>query len=76
MEEEILKMIKTHFYNVDGTPEKSTKEITQHFSSFVEWCIINTFFEAFEQRYGILDTDLYFDSIEGLYTFWKTNCQE
>jgi len=28
LQEKILEMIKNHFYNVDGTPEKSAKEIT------------------------------------------------
>jgi hypothetical protein len=37
MEEEILKIIKNHFYNVDGTPEKSAKEITSHIMEFLEW---------------------------------------
>jgi hypothetical protein len=41
MEEKILKAIKTHFYNIDGTPKKSAKEIDnltrEHYMEFAKY---------------------------------------
>ncbi len=37
MEEKILKMIRNHFYDVNGTPEKSAKEIAELVREFNKW---------------------------------------
>jgi hypothetical protein len=44
MEKQILKMIKDHFYNVDGTPETSAKEITTHVMKFAKWVVMKEHF--------------------------------
>ena len=75
MYESILKTIKDHFYSVNGTPEKSAREIADRFERFNDWCIINTYKMYNSNWYGICDIDLTFDTINELWNYWLTNIE-
>lgn len=70
MKAEITKMIKRHFYNVDGTPEKSASEIEEHVFDFVEWAVRCCAFDMMTGRY-IYDDVRYTKS--QLYDWWWNN---
>jgi hypothetical protein len=69
MKEKILFAIKKHFYNVDGTPEKSAQEIDtltkEHYMRFVEW--------MFEKEYFYSESSVKYFSTEEVYQYWLTN---
>lgn len=75
MYEDILKTIKHHFYNVNGTPEKSAKEIASKFTRFTEWCINEVTFEHntfFDIDGNIVDNegDYLYTTIEHVFSYW------
>ena len=77
MEEQILKIIRDHFYNVNGTPEKSAKEITSHVMEFIEWlkdfCHIEiddfVFYWVVEVETHVIEAM----DTETAYQYWLTN---
>jgi hypothetical protein len=78
MKEKILFAIKKHFYNVDGTPEKSAQEIDtltkEHYMRFISWLRVycvgvssKTWLFTDDQNITLNLTD------EQAYQYWLTN---
>lgn len=78
MKAEITKMIKRHFYDVEGTPEKSAAEIESHVFEFMEWKDLNTITDKITRtsvKYMLLDmnTPAYWMSPQEIYNHWWNN---
>jgi hypothetical protein len=80
IEEKILKAIKKHFYNVDGTPDKSAKEINEmthkHYMEFCEWLDFGThnyYLSAEKDQTYYREGSHKIYTIEEVYQYWLTN---
>jgi hypothetical protein len=76
MKEKILFAIKKHFYNVDGTPEKSAQEIDtltkEHYMRFVEWFGTQCYVVG-DSKYSLRLTAVCFHSENEAYQYWIDN---
>lgn len=75
LKERILGIIEKHDYWTDGS-ELASEEITALVEDFTQWCIINAFYQVFEDEYGLIDSDLHFKTASDLFEFWKLNVKE
>jgi hypothetical protein len=83
MKEKILEILRTRIsaYQMvnDDDPieitgiEASAEDITKLSFDFIHWCIINTYYEYRKIRYGVLDAEKTFYTLEELFTYWHTN---
>lgn len=77
MEEQILKIIQSHFYKFDKTTdeESAAKEITSHLMEFIDWCVMNIVKNRYG-RYSLIEGKECVLSLEEVYQYWLNNVKK